>query len=78
MPTTELSFWQSLTMVWPKTSCQAGGAPGLAGGVAPVSGVIRAQAVEFLRELDRRLVSLALRGQDVDDDRHGAMFGEFE
>ena len=20
MPTTELSFWQSLTMVWPKTS----------------------------------------------------------
>ena len=28
MPTTELSFWQSLTIACPKTSCQLGGVPG--------------------------------------------------
>ena len=36
MPTIVLSFWQSLTIVWPNTSCQFGGAPGLAIGPAPV------------------------------------------
>ena len=36
MPTTELSFSHSLTMVWPNTSCQAGGVRAPACGDAPV------------------------------------------
>ena len=37
MPTIVLSFWQSFTIVWPKTSCQLGGVPALAASVAPVA-----------------------------------------
>jgi len=46
IPTMVLSFWQSFTIVWPKTSCQFGAAPGFAGKVAPVANH-KSKAVEF-------------------------------
>ena len=63
MPTMELSFWQSLTIAWPKTSCQLGGVPGLAERLRGVP--VDAQALEIKYQVPAESPVKSLAGKEV-------------